>query len=178
MNSSSRQSSITASSAFIGAWKWEPDRQVIYADEGMSEFFGVPTKDGLAGVSSQEFRRRIHLDDRARIGPKLIRAADNRLPFSISYRVVTPTQGIRQVRSFGRPLNQQGHTTEYIGAIIDMGSGSSANSPLVEAIDLLVSAREQMANADHPILTKLVDAVLLEANRELSNRMDGYLGKD
>lgn len=174
---SSRQSSVTTNSTFVGAWKWEPDRQIIYADEGMSAFFGVPVEDGLAGVSSLQFRQRIHLDDRARIGPKLIRAADNRLPFSLCYRVVTPAQGIRQVRSFGRPVNAQGQTTEYIGAIIDMGSGSNANSPLVEAIDFLVSAREQMANADHPILTKLVEAVLLEANRELSTRMDGYLGK-
>jgi hypothetical protein len=175
--SSSHRPSITTNSAFVGAWKWQPDRQILYADEGMSAFFGVSTKDGLAGVPSLQFGQRIHLEDRARIRPKLIRAADNRLPFSISYRVVTPTQGIRQVRSFGRPLHSQGQTTEYIGAIIDMGSGSNASSPLVEAIDLLVSAREQMANADHPILTKLVDAVLLEASRELSTRMDGYLGK-
>ncbi|WP_062207557.1 PAS domain-containing protein [Aureimonas sp. AU12] len=178
MHSRSQRSSIAARSAFVGAWKWEPESQRIYADEGMSAFFGVPMQDGLAGLSTLDFRSRIHLDDRARIGPQLVRAADHHLPFSINYRVVTPHQGIRQVRSFGRPLTPRGQTPEYIGAILDMGSGSNDSSPLVEAIDLLISARDQMARADHAILTKLIDAVLMEASRELSRRMDRYLGKD
>lgn len=166
---------------FVGAWKWVPDTRLMFADEGMSEFFGVPVQDGLAGLPTLDFLQRIHLNDRARIGPKLVQAADGQLPFSVTYRVVTPNNGIRQVRSYGRPLRPltpQGQPLQYVGAIVDMGPGSSANLPLVEAIYLLVGARNQMAHADQPLLTKLIDAVLLEASRELSTRMDHSLGKD
>lgn len=149
--------------SFIGTWKWEPDQHIFYADEGLSSFFDVSPADAVKGLPASEFLHRLHPKDRASVIPTFSQAAQNGLPFAGSYRVITKHGGIRQVRSFGRPFGKKDGSWQYVGAIIDMGLSSDSRSAMRAAVDHLVVAGELLRAEPQSILSRLVEAVLLEA---------------
>lgn len=168
MLSWSSNSPLHQDQAFIGTWKWEPDRHLFFADEGLSSFFDVSPEEAVRGLPSETFLRALHPADRAVVLPKLRLAAQNGLPFSESYRVMTKHEGFRQVRSYGRPFGRKSAGWHYVGAVLDMGRGPDERTALNAAIDHLMVARDLLAGEPPSILARLVEAVLLEAGYELA----------
>ncbi|WP_427024700.1 PAS domain-containing protein [Aureimonas ureilytica] len=165
-----RQFRFLPDQAFVGTWKWEPDRGLFYTDEGLSRFFDVPYEAALKGLPTTEFTRHLHPDDRARVSPRFRSAAERGLPFSESYRVMTRHNSFRHVRSYGRPLGAPDGERQYVGAIIDIGQIPDDRGALIVAIDHLMMARESLKTQPPSMLERLIEAVLLEAGHELAKQ--------
>ena len=69
----------------------------------------------------EEFRRRIHPDDRARTREHFETAIREKADFDTSYRIVHPGGEIREIQSIGHPvLGPSGDVVEFVGTVMDV----------------------------------------------------------
>lgn len=155
----------------IGFWSLDLRSSVVTLDEATSAYFQVDPVAAKAGVSRQEIWTHIHPDDLDGLRARVKDSVDNRGAFAHSYRIQTPSASVTYVRALGRCFaNEAGEATHITGIILDVGSNSEP-SPLVQVIELLIKASNISKTTGDPVLPRLIDAVLLEAGRNLAQNM-------
>lgn len=159
-------------SRVIGVWMWHVTTDVVQADAEVCAYFSVPKDVGETGVPLNAFLKGIHEADRLRVINRITRAVMTGKPFSETYRVVSPENGLRWVQANGTCFrDSEGRPETYPGTIVDV-TDASMEHPHTLIVEHLLEAHQLAEHAKEPHLARLLEAVLLEAGRRLTNNFE------
>jgi signal transduction histidine kinase len=90
-------------------------REMHHSSEEHSRLYGFDRDSGPP--SFEQFERRIHRDDRARVGETFVSASHAGADVDVQYRIVLPDGTIRYVQAVGHPTGGPG---EFVGFLMDV----------------------------------------------------------
>jgi signal transduction histidine kinase len=127
--------------AGLGCWEWDPvSGRVTWSDE-MYSIYGVPP--GEFRPSFESYLERIHPEDRARAAATVALALMDNRAFSMDERIVRPDGRVRQLRSHGEVVRDEGgRPLKMVGACIDVTEQKAAEAALRALTRRLVQAEE------------------------------------
>jgi len=127
--------------AGLGCWEWDPvSGRVTWSDE-MYSIYGVPP--GEFRPSFESYLERIHPEDRARAAATVALALMDNRAFSMDERIVRPDGRVRQLRSHGQVVRDEGgRPLKMVGACIDVTEQKAAEAALRALTRRLVQAEE------------------------------------
>jgi hypothetical protein len=156
-------------SRVVGVWLWHVRTDVLQADAEVCAYFSLPKEAGETGLPLNAFLNGIHAADRQRIVNRISRAVMTGKPFSETYRVVSPENGTRWVQANGTCFRDpEGRPETYPGTIVDV-TDASQEHPHTLIVEHLLEAHQLAEHAGEQHLARLLEAVLLEAGRRLTN---------
>jgi PAS domain S-box-containing protein len=103
-----------------GSWAFNPAiRKHTYWSE---EIFRITGFDPAGGPPQfEEFQRRVHPDDRARIKEHVRTAIREKIDLDHGYRIVHPGGEVREIHTIGHPvLSPSGEVVEFVGTLMDV----------------------------------------------------------
>lgn len=105
--------------AQIGTWEWDSHtNRVIWSSE-TEDIFGVPP--GSFDGTYEKFFALVHPDDRQRLGSAIAKAVEDRAPYRIEHRIITPEGTILWVACRGRAtFSESEPVTGMAGTIEDI----------------------------------------------------------
>ena len=127
--------------AGLGCWEWDPvSGRVNWSDE-MYSIYGV--HPGEFRPSFESYLERIHPEDRARAAATVALALMDNRAFSMDERIVHPDGRVRQLRSHGEVVRDEGgRPLKMVGACIDVTEQKAAEAALRALTRRLVEAEE------------------------------------
>jgi len=103
----------------IGVWVWDASDQRVSWDANMHEIFGVASGD-FAGTLDDVLSR-IHSQDRRLVSKALERAANDKAPMEIEFRVTWPDGSLRYIAGHGRAFHDElGNVLRVVGVSRDI----------------------------------------------------------
>jgi PAS domain S-box-containing protein len=154
--------------AKLGSWEWIPDKNCLrWSQEGL-RIFGYT--DGVADRHPQEWRKRIHPDDRAATIATLEACQNKAMPFEMIYRIVLPDGTIRVIHEQIEPLvDASGGIVGEPGTIQDITEWDEAQRALRESE---ARFRSFLDHAPFGMLVKDLDGRYLTLNRGIEEMWD------
>jgi len=122
---------LAVEGAELGTWSYDPNTQVVTADQRMQTMFGATQRTGDREYWSQF----LHPDDRQKASDALAAALAGARTYHIEYRVLHPN-GIRWIRSKGSLIETEDGTKAMFAIVEDVTPSKVAE------IDLRKRARE------------------------------------
>ncbi|MDH4087362.1 MAG: PAS domain S-box protein [Nitrospira sp.] len=105
--------------AQIGTWEWDSHTNRVKWSSETEEIFGIPP--GSFDGTYEKFFALVHPDDRQRLGSAIAKAVEDRAPYRIEHRIITPEGTILWVTCRGRAVfNQNEPVTGMAGTIEDI----------------------------------------------------------
>ncbi len=140
---------LTLEAADLGTWFFNPEDEILTAGPNMQRIFGASQAAGPRSFW-QQF---IHPDDRETIRDEFESALAGLRPYSLEYRILHPTGGIRWIRSKGKLLPTAGETQGLFAIVEDITAAKLAELELqVRARDLRESQRIGKMGSWHLVL--------------------------
>src|SRR5882672_171537 len=113
-----------------------------YSSDENARLFGFDPERGVPSI--EEFRQRVHPEDRARARETYERAEREQTRCEVDYRAVLPDGTIRYHRAIGHPVfNAAGGLVEYIGTTMDVTERKRADEVLEDLAGRLIHAQEE-----------------------------------
>jgi PAS domain S-box-containing protein len=110
---------LAQGAAGLTIWEWEPDTGVTTYTPEFCDLYGLPP--GSPGLTYQEWRERVHPDDRERVIEDLEAALTGTRTYDTEYRVVWDDGTVRWIASRGRMLpDVPGRPARMIGVNFDV----------------------------------------------------------
>jgi PAS domain S-box-containing protein len=126
-----------------GSWAWSPDTDVRYWSEECYRVLGFDPRDGLPRVD--ELIQRVHPDDQVELQEVQQRAIREKRDVEIEYRIVHPSEAVRDIHSTGHPvLSASGDLIELIGTVIDVTDRKRAEEELRRAFEEIKALRDEL----------------------------------
>lgn len=105
--------------AQVGTWEWEGRTNRVTWSAETEHIFGLPT--GSFDGTYQGFFSLVHPDDRQRLSAAIAKAVEDRTPYRIEHRILTPNGGLRWVACRGRAMFRENEpVTGMTGTIEDI----------------------------------------------------------
>ncbi|HWO35068.1 MAG TPA: PAS domain-containing protein [Candidatus Acidoferrum sp.] len=139
-----------------GSWATNPEPgEIRYWSEECYRVLGYDPDEELPRL--QEFIRRIHPDDQARIVRQIESATRENAGFEFDYRIVHPNGEVRDIHTIGHPVfGPSGDLVEYVGTVMDI-----TERKLAEALREGESRILEMIARDAPLEETLEKLVLV-----------------
>jgi PAS domain S-box-containing protein len=103
----------------VGAWDWDVENDLVYADPRFARMFGISANDAAHGTPISAWIVAVHPDDREYLRGEIQRALAGGL-FAAEYRVVTEGK-VRWLFARGRcTRDKNGRPIRFPGAIIEI----------------------------------------------------------
>lgn len=156
----------------MGGWNWNVDADRVVISSSLAPLFALDLEAEQRGISFDQFLSTVHQDDRERVRLSVLKAIDDGSIYDVVFRVVSSGLGSRWVRSKGQCYyDDKGELVQMTGFAVE---AVPASSTLHAAIaDRLIEARTLSVAAHERMLTKLIDAVILEAGLQLADAIKG-----
>src|ERR1700681_2720379 len=131
-----------------GSWVWDPrTEKVLHCSEEMFRIFGLDPRESLP--SRENFRQRIHPEDRDWVKKRLERSLREREDAFAEYRVLLPDGTVRHINAAGHPvLDQDGELIEFVGTAVDVTEHKRAELERRRLASLVEQAADLMAIND------------------------------
>jgi PAS domain S-box-containing protein len=131
-----------------GSWAWDPrTEKVLSCSEEMFRVFGLDPRESLP--SRDNFRQRIHPEDRDRIATSFERLLRGRVDSFDEYRIVMPDRTVRHINSSGHPiLDESGELIEIVSIAVDVTERKRAELERRRLASLVEQAADLMAITD------------------------------
>jgi PAS domain S-box-containing protein len=140
---------LTLEAADLGTWFFNPEDEILTAGPNMQRIFGASQAAGPRSFW-QQF---IHPDDRETLRDEFESALAGLRPYSLEYRILHPTDGIRWIRSKGKLLPTAGETQGLFAIVEDITAAKLAELELqTHARDLRESQRIGKMGSWHLVL--------------------------
>jgi PAS domain S-box-containing protein len=153
-----------------GSWAWSPPPgDIRYWSEECYRVQGFDPKGGQPRL--EEFLRRVHPDDQARIADVIDTAVREKEEFEFDYRIIHPGGEIRYARSVGHPiLGPTGDLVEFVGTIIDVTDRKQAEKER----ERLREAQADLAHASRlTTMGELTASLAHEVNQPITAVING-----
>ena len=124
------------------AWDWDikSDRDRWFGD--LETVFGIPV-DSYSGPGD-EFRRKVHPEDRERILKAVADARENRKPFVAEFRVIRTDRIVRWISARGKfYYGRHGDAERMLGMAVDITDRKQVEEGLASLSGRLISAQEE-----------------------------------
>jgi PAS domain S-box-containing protein len=97
-----------------GSWAWDPrTEEVLYCSEEMFRIFGLIP--GESSPSRENFRQRIHPEDRDWVTKRFEESLRERVDTFGEYRILLPDGTVRHINASGHPvLDEDGELIEFV----------------------------------------------------------------
>ncbi|WP_422570186.1 PAS domain-containing protein [Antarcticirhabdus aurantiaca] len=153
----------------LGFWRLDPTSQVVHADERVCAAFGVAPEEGHARTALSRFAAKIHPEDPEPFAASLREAYENGTTFAPTYRIVDGHPEPQPVSGLGRAFHGQGEVTRYYAdALFEARPAKPQGHARIDMVNHLIAALDLARELDEDILSRLIEAVLLEAGRRLA----------
>jgi signal transduction histidine kinase/ABC-type uncharacterized transport system substrate-binding protein len=123
-------------------WDWDikSDRNRWFGD--LETVFGIPL-DSHSGPGD-EFRRKVHPEDRERIWKEVADARENRKPFVAEFRVIRTDRIVRWISARGKfYYGRYGDAERMLGMAVDITDRKQVEEDLASLSGRLISAQEE-----------------------------------
>ena len=123
-------------------WEWDikSDRDHWFGD--LETVFGIPV-DGYAGPGD-EFRRKVHPEDREHMLKVVADARENRKPFIAELRFVRSDRAVRWISARGKfYYDRHGDAERMLGMAVDITDRKQVEEDLASLSGRLISAQEE-----------------------------------
>src|SRR3989442_14384217 len=109
-----------------GSWAADiATRELTHSSEENSRLFGFDPQSDRP--STDEFRQRIHPDDRGRVRDIVDKAARERMDFEVDYRVVLPDGTVKCIHAVSHPVfSASGGLVQFVGTVMDVTEARQA----------------------------------------------------
>lgn len=122
----------------VGSWIWDVNDNVLQADAGLANMFGVKEDEALSGLPLETFVASIHKDDRDEVVKAIEATVDHKNTFEMEYRVVDAKGNVRWVIARGSvERDKKGKAIKFPGVMIDISSRKNAEAELRESEERL-----------------------------------------
>ncbi len=144
--------------AQVGAWEWEGrTNRVIWSPE-TEQIFGLTA--GTFDGSYEGFFALIHPDDRHRLSMAIAKAVEDRSPYRIEHRIITPAGAVRWVACRGRAIVHENEPVSgMMGTVEDITTRKELElnqQALRETLETLVRERTAgLEQAVHELKTEI-----------------------
>jgi PAS domain S-box-containing protein len=120
-----------------GSWALNAaTREIRYWSEECYRLLGFDPGEPLPRFAT--FLQRILPDDQVAFNERFAKAISERADFEVSYRIVHPKRGIRDIRAVGHAvLSASGDLVEYVGTVIDITERKRAEEELQQLVDFV-----------------------------------------
>ena len=121
-----------------GSFGWDVLSGEIYWSD---ETFRVFELEPKTKITTELILQRTHPDDRQAVRQVLERASSERTEFALEHRLLMPDGSIKYLRVVGRPLQDEGRRSEFVGAVTDITDQKRAEESLRESEAYLAEAQ-------------------------------------
>ena len=137
---------------------YDHDWTEMFVNHGLGELTGYPPTDFVAG-GPRSFASIIHPDDRSLVAEAVDAAVKNRAPFTVEYRILHKSGGVRWVWERGQAISGDDGALYLDGCIFDITDRKQAEVELrraKEAAETANHAKSQfLAHMSHELRTPL-----------------------
>jgi PAS domain S-box-containing protein len=106
----------------VGTWEWEGSTNRVLWSAEAETIFGIPP--GSFDGTYKGFFALVHPDDRQRLSAAIAKAVEDRTPYRIEHRIITPEGSVRWVACCGRAtFREHEPVTGMAGTIEDITAG-------------------------------------------------------
>ncbi|KAA0972125.1 PAS domain S-box protein [Aureimonas fodinaquatilis] len=110
-----------SASSLVGTWDWDVVNNVVYTDDKLLDFFGLPDRPGMESRPIEFFYDGAHPDDRELLKEKIEQACVNGTAYSHEFRIIDRGGATHWVSAQGRCyLDASGNPVRFPGALIDI----------------------------------------------------------
>jgi len=118
----------------VGSWSWDIKKDIVTADKGLANLFGVPIEQAIAGMPIDIFIKSIYVDDQKKVISLITEVLKSGNEFESEYRTVNADGEIRWVIARGRvERDDNGDPVSFPGVMIDITSRKQAEEDLKES---------------------------------------------
>jgi PAS domain S-box-containing protein len=158
-----------------GSWAWAPATgEMRYWSEETYRLLGFDPDGGPPRF--EKFFGRLHPDDQGTVRELFGKAIAHNAEFETDYRVVHPTDGIRNIHAVGHPVcDEAGHLVEFVGTVIDITESKRSEEALRASeqvargqVEALAQSLDVLATAPDP--EKFIGQMLSTIGRLLNTR--------
>jgi PAS domain S-box-containing protein len=120
--------------ANLGSWTWDIVTNRISWSDQLFKIYGVTRGNSVGPSTINDFLRRVHPDDRVRVGDSVGAALKSGSSFSHEERIVRPDGEIRYLQSVGEVVrDEHGAAVRMLGVCLDVTERKQAESALRES---------------------------------------------
>lgn len=157
--------------ARMGSWEADPRTPFFRASPALFEIYGRPVESG--DVLGQPFRDAAHPEDRVAAELAMAAAVAGKRPWEITYRIVRPDGGIRNVLSRGEAIEDASGTVVRIaGTLQDVTDRVVSQAELLRQRDLYEGFLQAASDLGQGVAI-LEDGRIVHANERIVE-MIGY----
>jgi PAS domain-containing protein len=155
-----------------GFWTWDVQRNVVYGDANLGDYFGVPRAEFAHGAPLEIFLQRIDEQDRDRVRAAIRKAIVDGGPFRETYTVISASRGRRTISVAGRCIfDEKGEPALFPGWFVDVtDSPRSRHASLLTIEHHLEQARMVAKATGEELVCYMVEMALVEASDKLGRK--------
>jgi PAS domain S-box-containing protein len=118
----------------VGSWSWDIKKDIVTADKGLSQLFGVSKEMALQGLPIETFINSIYEDDKAAVSEQIMETVNSGKPFEAEYRTIDADGVIRWVIARGHmEHDSNGQAAYFPGVLIDISARKLAEAELKDS---------------------------------------------
>src|SRR6266480_2090478 len=112
-----------------GSFGWDVSTGEIFWSD---ETFRIFELDPKTEITTELIVQRTHPDDRQAVQQLIERASSERTEFALEHRLLIPDGSIKYLQVVGRPSTDEGHRSEFVGAVTDITNHRQAEEKIRE----------------------------------------------
>jgi PAS domain S-box-containing protein len=145
-----------------GSYGWSVKTgQTVYWSEETYRLYDFDPDDGLP--SFEEFRERIHPEDRAKADDVMEKTIREKVPHEILFRAVLPDGSLKYIHSVGRPvLDQSGEVIEITGTNMDVTEQHNARAALERAFEEIKTLKDRLQGENIALREDIASSSMFE----------------
>ena len=145
-----------------GSWAWNAvTKEILHSSEEHTRLYGFDPSMGVPPFN--EFRQRIHPEDRKLLDETFARALGTGANFELEFRIVLPDGMTKYMHGVGHPVFKvSGHLEEFVGTLMDVTERKLAEEALHKAQAELAHVARVMT------MGELASSIAHEVNQPLA----------
>jgi len=140
-------------------------RELTHSSDEHSRLYGFDPEQGVPSL--EEFRQRVHPEDRAKFTETLERGIGEAANFEMEFRIVPPRGPLKYIRAIAHPVcAAYGELDEFVGTVVDVTERKRAEEEhqaqlwFLKSLDGIDRAIQQTSDLEE-MLSDVLDVVLV-----------------